>query len=431
MIGNFSKKSFNFSNFNQDATFLLKEIIDLALSKIDNNLIFYLDPSKSPENCDLYLDLKKVEFFLSENNIVNFGLRRLLDCPPFDIMLCFLDELEFSSSLDKEKNKLEIKVNAESIKSNVYLTLLSGDQNKLNESLILKLKTINEKISDRFDCNVYLSVKTSNDKPVVFSDNFLDFMNQELKAKLYHPIFNYLFKGVYQNGFDKLKVFPSVSLTEFLKYSHGYLSQEEFSSFQRRAILCFKDFYIGDGQIVALVKENLVSNLGDLNTIKSFDELLDLLELKTVTPEILFNLSGLIEEIEFKDLISKVKNNLIKLEMPEEQLILQYNLFKDCEYKEFTASSIVSDLKNLDFISKSIERMLSVSIELTPFGDDEIGDGFNSVLNYYLDLFEPFKENQFLKIEVRESDFYNFNSRKAFFLAIFTNPTLMFLSSFL
>jgi hypothetical protein len=407
VIGNFSKKSFNFSNFNQDATFLLKEIIDLALSKIDNNLIFYLDPSKSPENCDLYLDLKKVEFFLSENNIVNFGLRRLLDCPPFDIRLCFLDELEFSSSLDKEKNKLEIKVNAESIKSNVYLTLLSGDQNKLNESLILKLKTINEKISDRFDCNVYLSVKTSNDKPVVFSDNFLDFMNQELKAKLYHPIFNYLFKGVYQNGFDKLKVFPSVSLTEFLKYSHGYLSQEEFSSFQRRAILCFKDFYIGDGQIVALVKENLVSNLGDLNTIKSFDELLDLLELKTVTPEILFNLSGLIEEIEFKDLISKVKNNLIKLEMPEEQLILQYNLFKDCEYKEFTASSIVSDLKNLDFISKSIERMLSVSIELTPFGDDEIGDGFNSVLNYYLDLFEPFKENQFLKIEVRESDFYD------------------------
>ena len=407
MIGNFSKKSFNFSNFNQDATFLLKEIIDLALSKIDNNLIFYLDPSKSPENCDLYLDLKKVEFFLSENNIVNFGLRRLLDCPPFDIRLCFLDELEFSSSLDKEKNKLEIKVNAESIKSNVYLTLLSGDQNKLNESLILKLKTINEKISDRFDCNVYLSVKTSNDKPVVFSDNFLDFMNQELKAKLYHPIFNYLFKGVYQNGFDKLKVFPSVSLTEFLKYSHGYLSQEEFSSFQRRAILCFKDFYIGDGQIVALVKENLVSNLGDLNTIKSFDELLDLLELKTVTPEILFNLSGLIEEIEFKDLISKVKNNLIKLEMPEEQLILQYNLFKDCEYKEFTASSIVSDLKKLDFISKSIERMLSVSIELTPFGDDEIGDGFNSVLNYYLDLFEPFKENQFLKIEVRESDFYD------------------------
>ena len=407
MIGNFSKKSFNFSNFNQDATFLLKEIIDLALSKIDNNLIFYLDPSKSPENCDLYLDLKKVEFFLSENNIVNFGLRRLLDCPPFDIRLCFLDEFEFSSSLDKEKNKLEIKVNAESIKSNVYLTLLSGDQNKLNESLILKLKTINEKISDRFDCNVYLSVKTSNDKPVVFSDNFLDFMNQELKAKLYHPIFNYLFKGVYQNGFDKLKVFPSVSLTEFLKYSHGYLSQEEFSSFQRRAILCFKDFYIGDGQIVALVKENLVSNLGDLNTIKAFDELLDLLELKTVTPEILFNLSGLIEEIEFKDLISKVKNNLIKLEMPEEQLILQYNLFKDCEYKEFTASSIVSDLKNLDFISKSIERMLSVSIELTPFGDDEIGDGFNSVLNYYLDLFEPFKENQFLKIEVRESDFYD------------------------
>ena len=407
MIGNFSKKSFNFSNFNQDATFLLKEIVDLALSKIDNNLIFYLDPSKSPENCDLYLDLKKVEFFLSENNIVNFGLRRLLDCPPFDIRLCFLDELEFSSSLDKEKNKLEIKVNAESIKSNVYLTLLSGDQNKLNESLILKLKTINEKISDRFDCNVYLSIKTSNDKQVVFSDNFLDFMNQELKSKLYHPIFNYLFKGVYQNGFDKLKVFPSESLTEFLKYSHGYLSQEEFSSFQRRAILCFKDFYIGDGQIVALVKENLVSNLGDLNTIKSFDELLDLLELKTVTPEILCNLSGLIEEIEFKDLISKVKNNLIKLEMPEEQLILQYNLFKDCEYKEFTASSIVSDLKNLDFISKSIERMLSVSIELTPFGDDEIGDGFNSVLNYYLDLFEPFKENQFLKIEVRESDFYD------------------------
>ena len=407
MIGNFSKKSFNFSNFNQDATFLLKEIIDLALSKIDNNLIFYLDPSKSPENCDLYLDLKKIEFFLSENNIVNFGLRRLLDCPPFDIRLCFLDELELSSSLDKEKNKLEIKVNAESIKSNVYLTLLSGDQNKLNESLILKLKTINEKISDRFDCNVYLSIKTSNDKPVVFSDNFLDFMNQELKSRLYHPIFNYLFKGVYQNGFDKLKVFPSVSLTEFLKYSHGYLSQEEFSSFQRRAILCFKDFYIGDGQIVALVKENLVSNLGDLNTIKSFDELLDLLELKTVTPEILFNLSGLIEEIEFKDLISKVKNNLIKLEMPEEQLILQYNLFKDCEYKEFTASSIVSDLKNLDFISKSIERMLSVSIELTPFGDDEIGDGFNSVLNYYLDLFEPFKENQFLKIEVRKSDFYD------------------------
>lgn len=407
MIGNFSKKSFNFSNFNQDATFLLKEIIDLALSKIDNNLIFYLDPSKSPENCDLYLDLKKVEFFLSENNIVNFGLRRLLDCPPFDIRLCFLDELEFSSSLDKEKNKLEIKVNAESIKSNVYLTLLSGDQNKLNESLILKLKTINEKISDRFDCNVYLSVKTSNDKPVVFSDNFLDFMNQELKAKLYHPIFNYLFKGVYQNGFDKLKVFPSVSLTEFLKYSHGYLSQEEFSSFQSRAILCFKDFYIGDGQIVALVKENLVSNLGDLNTIKSFDELLDLLELKTVTPEILFNLSGLIEEIEFKDLISKVKNNLIKLEMPEEQLILQYNLFKDGEYKDFTASSIVSDLKNLDFISKSIERIVSVSVELTPLSDDEIGDGCNSVWNNYLDLFEPFKENQFLKIEVRESDFYN------------------------
>ena len=407
MIGNFSKKSFNFSNFNQDATFLLKEIVDLALSKIDNNLIFYLDPSKSPENCDLYLDLKKVEFFLSENNIVNFGLRRLLDCPPFDIRLCFLDELEFSSSLDKEKNKLEIKVNAESIKSNVYLTLLSGDQNKLNESLILKLKTINEKISDRFDCNVYLSIKTSNDKPVVFSDNFLDFMNQELKSKLYHPIFNYLFKGVYQNGFDKLKVFPSESLTEFLKYSHGYLSQEEFSSFQRRAILCFKDFYIGDGQIVALVKENLVSNLGDLNTIKSFDELLDLLELKTVTPEILCNLSGLIEEIEFKDLISKVKNNLIKLEMPEEQLILQYNLFKAGEYKDFTTSSIISDLKNLDFISKSIERMLSVSIELTPFGDDEIGDGFNSVLNYYLDLFEPFKENQFLKIEVRESDFYD------------------------
>lgn len=406
MIGNFSKKSFNFSNFNQDATFLLKEIIDLALSKIDNNLIFYLDPSKSPENCDLYLDLKKIEFFLSENNIINFGLKRLLDFS-FDIRLYFLDELEFSSSLDKEKNKLEIKVNAESIKSNVYLTLLSGDQNKLNDSLILKLKTINEKISDRFDCNVYLSVKTSNDKPVVFSDNFLDFMNQELKSKLYHPIFNYLFKGVYQSGFDKLKVFPSVSLTEFLNYSHGYLSQEEFSSFQRRAIICFKDFYIGDGQIVALVKENLVSNLGDLNTIKSFDELLDLLELKTVTPEILFNLSGLIEEIEFKDLISKVKNNLIKLEMPEEQLILQYNLFKDGEYKDFTASSIVSDLKNLDFISKSIERMLSVSIELTPFGDDEIGDGFNSVLNYYLDLFEPFKENQFLKIEVRESDFYD------------------------
>ena len=93
--------------------------------------------------------------------------------------------------------------------------------------------------------------------------------------------------------------------------------------------------------------------------------------------------------------------------MPEEQLILQYNLFKDGEYKDFIASSIVSDLKNLDFISKSIERILSVSIELTPFGDDEIGDGFNSVLNYYLDLFEPFKENQFLKIEVRESDFYD------------------------
>ena len=70
MIGNFSKKSFNFSNFNQDATFLLKEIIDLALSKIDNNLIFYLDPSKSPENCDLYLDLKKVEFFYQKTTLL-------------------------------------------------------------------------------------------------------------------------------------------------------------------------------------------------------------------------------------------------------------------------------------------------------------------------------------------------------------------------
>ena len=64
-------------------------------------------------------------------------------------------------------------------------------------------------------------------------------------------------------------------------------------------------------------------------------------------------------------------------------------------------------MKNLDFISKSIERVIQVSVELTPLSDDEIGDGCNSVLNYYLDLFEPFKENQFLKIEVRESDFYN------------------------
>lgn len=93
--------------------------------------------------------------------------------------------------------------------------------------------------------------------------------------------------------------------------------------------------------------------------------------------------------------------------MPEEQLILQYNLFRDGEYKDFTTASIVSDLKNLDFISKSIERIVSVSVELTPLSDDEIGDGCNSVWNDYLDLFEPFKENQFLKIEVRESDFYN------------------------
>ena len=405
MINSFNKKSFNFSNFNQDATFLLKEIVDLALSKIDNDLVFQIDRFKNPKDCDLYLDLKKIEFFLSRNDIINFSLNKSLDCH-FDIRICFLDKLDFSSSLDKEKNKLEIKINAESIKSNVYLTLLSGDQNKLNDSLILKLKTINEKISNRFDCNVYLSVKTSNDKPVVFSDNFLDFMNEELKSRLYHPIFNYLFKGVYQNGFDKLKVFPSVSLTEFLKYSQGYLSQEEFSSFQCRAILCFKDFYIGDGQIVALVKENLMLNLGDFNTIKSFDELLDLLDLKSITPEILFNIANLLEDDETKILISKIKNNNIKLETPEEPLNLEYTIFKDGEYKDFITSSIVSDLKNLDFISKSIEQLISINVKLVPSRIDEID--YNSVLNYYLDLLEPFKENQLLKIEIQESDFYDY-----------------------
>lgn len=278
MIKTEESKTFTFSDLKSDATLILKEIIDLTLEK---EYSFQLKKDQNLKVVNFFLDLKNLEIVLDANR---FTISPWVN-PTFNDSGMFkigrIDYDLFSFKLDETESFLNLSINKASIKSFLIMKMIDESSN-LIINFISQLKRINNK-TDGSSKSYYFKVED-----LIFTEYIILEFNKLLKKDSYNPILNYFFKGLYNCGFSNNKnLFPCSDFSKLLCYSSLYLNKSQFNEFQKMAIKRFKTFDQSDGEIISQIFEHLIEGLGELNSITSIEEVVDLLEIKKLDADIL------------------------------------------------------------------------------------------------------------------------------------------------
>lgn len=299
MIKTEESKTFTFSDLRLDATLILKEIIDLTLEK---EYSFQLKKNQNLKVVNFFLDLKNLEIVLDANrfNVSPWVNPTFNDSGIFKIGL--IDYDLFSFKLDQTESFLNLSINKASMKSFLLMKMIDESSN-LIVNFISQLKRINNK-TDGSAKSYYFKVED-----LIFTEYIVLEFNKLLKKDSYNPILNYFFKGLYNFGFSNNKnLFPCSDFSNLLCYSSLYLNKSQFNEFQKMTIKNFKTFDQSDGEIISRIFEHLIEGLGDLNSITSIEEVVDLLEIKKLDAAIL---NPLYQDFTKDDI--KSISNMIKL----------------------------------------------------------------------------------------------------------------------
>lgn len=299
MIKTEESKTFTFSDLRLDATLILKEIIDLTLEK---EYSFQLKKDQNLKVVNFFLDLKNLEIVLDANrfNVSPWVNPTFNDSGIFKIGL--IDYDLFSFKLDQTESFLNLSINKASMKSFLLMKMIDESSN-LIVNFISQLKRINNK-TDGSAKSYYFKVED-----LIFTEYIVLEFNKLLKKDSYNPILNYFFKGLYNFGFSNNKnLFPCSDFSNLLCYSSLYLNKSQFNEFQKMTIKHFKTFDQSDGEIISRIFEHLIEGLGDLNSITSIEEVVDLLEIKKLDAAIL---NPLYQDFTKDDI--KSISNMIKL----------------------------------------------------------------------------------------------------------------------
>ena len=299
MIKTEESKTFTFSDLRLDATLILKEIIDLTLEK---EYSFQLKKDQNLKVVNFFLDLKNLEIVLDANrfNVSPWVNPTFNDSGIFKIGL--IDYDLFSFKLDQTESFLNLSINKASMKSFLLMKMIDESSN-LIVNFISQLKRINNK-TDGSAKSYYFKVED-----LIFTEYIVLEFNKLLKKDSYNPILNYFFKGLYNFGFSNNKnLFPCSDFSNLLCYSSLYLNKSQFNEFQKMTIKYFKTFDQSDGEIISCIFEHLIEGLGDLNSITSIEEVVDLLEIKKLDAAIL---NPLYQDFTKDDI--KSISNMIKL----------------------------------------------------------------------------------------------------------------------
>ncbi|MBF1306193.1 MAG: hypothetical protein HXM94_00115 [Parvimonas micra] len=299
MIKAEESKTFTFSDLRLDATLILKEIIDLTLEK---EYSFQLKKDQNLKVVNFFLDLKNLEIVLDANrfNVSPWVNPTFNDSGIFKIGL--IDYDLFSFKLDQTESFLNLSINKASMKSFLLMKMIDESSN-LIVNFISQLKRINNK-TDGSAKSYYFKVED-----LIFTEYIVLEFNKLLKKDSYNPILNYFFKGLYNFGFSNNKnLFPCSDFSNLLCYSSLYLNKSQFNEFQKMTIKHFKTFDQSDGEIISRIFEHLIEGLGDLNSITSIEEVVDLLEIEKLDAAIL---NPLYQDFTKDDI--KSISNMIKL----------------------------------------------------------------------------------------------------------------------
>lgn len=299
MIKAEESKTFTFSDLRLDATLILKEIIDLTLEK---EYSFQLKKDQNLKVVNFFLDLKNLEIVLDANrfNVSPWVNPTFNDSGIFKIGL--IDYDLFSFKLDQTESFLNLSINKASMKSFLLMKMIDESSN-LIVNFISQLKRINNK-TDGSAKSYYFKVED-----LIFTEYIVLEFNKLLKKDSYNPILNYFFKGLYNFGFSNNKnLFPCSDFSNLLCYSSLYLNKSQFNEFQKMTIKHFKTFDQSDGKIISRIFEHLIEGLGDLNSITSIEEVVDLLEIEKLDAAIL---NPLYQDFTKDDI--KSISNMIKL----------------------------------------------------------------------------------------------------------------------
>lgn len=278
MIKTEESKTFTFSDLKLDATLILKEIIDLTLEK---DYSFQLKKDQNLKVVNFFLDLKNLEIVLDANrfNVSPWVNPTFNDSGMFKIGL--IDYDLFSFKLDETEGFLNLSINKDSMKSFLLMKMIDESSN-LIVNFISQLKMINNK-TDGSSKSYYFKVED-----LIFTEYIILEFNKLLKKDSYNPILNYFFKGLYNCGFSNNKnLFPCSDFSKLLCYSSLYLNKSQFNEFQKMAIKRLKTLDQSDGEIISRIFEYLIEGLGELNSITSIEEVVDLLEIKKLDAAIL------------------------------------------------------------------------------------------------------------------------------------------------
>lgn len=325
MIKTEESKTFSFSDLKLDSALILKEIIDLTLEK---EYSFQLRKDQNLKVVNFFLDLKNLEIVLDANrfNVSSWVNPTFNDSGMFKIGL--IDYDLFSFELDETESFLKLSINKASMKSFLLMKMIDESSN-LIINFISQLKRINNK-TDGSAKSYYSKSCYFKVEDLIFTEYIILEFNKLLKKDSYNPILNYFFKGLYNFGFfNNTKLFPCSDFSKLLYYSSLYLNKSQFNKFQKMAIKHFKTFDQSDGEIISLVFEHLIDGLGELNSITSIEEVLDLLEIKKLDASIL---NPLYKDFTKDDI--KSISNLIKLEKVEFDNSKKFQFH--CVYYAFT-----------------------------------------------------------------------------------------------
>lgn len=357
MIKTEESKTFTFLDLKSDATLIFKEIIDLTLEK---DYSFQLKKDQNLKVVHFFLDLKNLEIVLDANrfNVSPWVNPTFNDSGLFKIGL--IDYDLFSFELDKTESFLNLSINKASMKSFLLMKLIDESSN-LIINFISQLKMINNKTGGSaksyYSNSYYFKIED-----LIFTEYIILEFNKLLKKESYNPILNYFFKGLYNFGFSNNKnLFPCSDLSKLLCYSSLYLSKSQFNEFQKMAIKHFKTFDLSDGEIISRIFEHLIEGLGELNSITSIEDVVDLLEIKKLDAAIL---NPLYKDFTKNDI--KSISNMIKLGKVEFDNSKSFEF--SCVYYAFTfdlldvMQTMKSEVKLFISLLNSIKQKNKVKI---------------------------------------------------------------------
>ena len=353
MIKTEESKNFTFSDLKLDATLILKEIIDLTLEK---EYSFQLKKDQNLEVVNFFLDLKNLEIVLDANR---FNLSPLVNPAFNDSGLLKIDHIDydlFSFELDEKEKFLNLSINKDSMKSFLLMKIIDESSSNLIINFISQLKRINNK-TDGSAKSYYFKVEN-----LIFTEYIISEFNNLLKKESYNPILNYFFKGLYNFGFSNNKnLFPSINFSKLLCYSSLYLNKSQFNDFQKIAIKHFKTFDLSDGEIISIIFEYLIEGLGELNSITSIEEVIDLLEIKKLDASILNPLYKDFTKNDIKLISNMIKSGKVEFDNSKS---FQFH----CVYYAFTfdlldvRQTMKSEVKLLISLLNSIKQRNKVKI---------------------------------------------------------------------